>query len=49
MVSRDHEVCLAAEHTEHRGLPRSHKLVDTNAEGAVLFALTDLVLATAAL
>ena len=36
MASRDHAVCLAAEHAERWGSPRSHKLADAYAEGAVL-------------
>ena len=34
VVSRDHAVCLAAEHAERRGLPRLHELGDADAEGA---------------
>ena len=33
MVSRDHAVCLAAEHAEHWGSPRLHELGDADAEG----------------
>ena len=34
VVSRDHAVCLAAEHAERRGSPRLHELGDADAEGA---------------
>ena len=37
VVSQDHAVCLAAEHVERHGSPRSHKLEDTDAEEADLF------------
>ena len=35
-MSQDHTVCLVAKRAECWGLPRSHKLVDANAKGAVL-------------
>ena len=41
VVSRDHEVCLAAKHAKREESPSSHKLVDTDAEGAVLFSLRE--------
>ena len=34
VASRDHAVCLAAEHSECRGSPRLHELGDADAEGA---------------
>ena len=33
-MSRDHAVCLAAEHAERRRSPRLHELGDADAEGA---------------
>lgn len=43
VVSQDYELCLATEHTKRRGSPRSHELVDTDAEGAILFTFPNFI------
>ena len=41
MVSRDHEVCLAAEHAEHRKSPSTTEFGDAAAEGAKIHKMEE--------